>query len=286
MSFVVCLQCTKCSKEYSALKVQTTCSCGNPLFVKYDLQKLSQKVSNTSLKDRVATIWRYREFLPVFDPNNIVSLGEGGTPIIRLHSIDKLKQSGKVYLKHEGLNPTGTFKDRGASVAVSKALELGIQRAMLNSTGNAGAAWAAYSARAGLDLFLLMPHDVQESCLKQCYLNHAHILLLKTPLHRISKITRQLSKEHQIFNAGSFKEPYRVEGKKTMGLEIAEDFAWRLPDVLVYPTGTGTGIVGIWKAFYELAEIDWVAPRFPRIVVAQLEGCAPYVKAFNENKTE
>jgi threonine synthase len=193
----------------------------------------------------------------------------------------------QLFLKNEGQNPTGTFKDRGASVGVSKSKELKIPSVILNSTGNASAAWAAYCAKSNLDLYAILPDDVQESCLVQCWLNKAHILLFKMPIHKLGSIVDRLSKGKGIFNGNSFREPYRVEGKKTMGLEIAEMFKWKLPDVIVYPTGTGTGIVGMWKAFSELSEMGWIsANKTPRLVIVQLEGCAPYVKAFNENKDQ
>jgi threonine synthase len=262
------------------------CSCGYPLFVKYDLKRLKNEIKKSVFKERPGTLWRYQEFLPVIHSNHIISLGEGYTPILKMDSIGKSLGLEKVYLKNEGQNPTGTFKDRGASVGVSKALELNIPAAILNSTGNAAAAWSAYSSKSGLDLYVLMPHDVQESCLIQCGLNKAHILLFKIALHKLGNVADQLSRKLGIFNANSFKEPYRLEGKKTMGLEIAEMFHWELPEVIIYPTGTGTGIVGIWKAFSELAEIGWISHKTPRLVVVQLEGCAPYVRAFVENKDQ
>jgi len=284
MNFLSCLECSQCLKEYSFLEIHNTCSCGYPLLVKYDLKELRNKIKKSALREREGTLWRYQEFLPVISSNNIISLGEGYTPIVKVHSIGKLIDVEEFYLKNEGQNPTGTFKDRGASVAVSKALELQIPAAILNSSGNAGAAWSAYSSKSGLDLYVVMPHEVQENCLKQCYLHKAHSLLCDMPMHRLGNMVDKLSKKLGIFNASSFREPYRVEGKKTMGLEIAEMFNWELPDVIIYPTGTGTGIVGIWKAFSELAEIGWISQKNPRLVVVQFEGCAPYVKAFNENK--
>jgi threonine synthase len=285
MSFITYLECSRCLKRYPFMDIQTTCSCGYPLLVRYDLQRIQKEFKKESLKERERTIWRYQELLPVINRNNIISLGEGYTPIIRMSQMGKLFGIDHLFLKNEGQNPTGTFKDRGASVGVSKSIELNIPAIILNSTGNASAAWAAYCAKSNISLYIILPHDVQESCLVQCWLNKAHILLFEMAIHKLGNIADRLSKIKGLFNGNSFREPYRVEGKKTMGLEVAEMFQWELPDVIVYPTGTGTGIVGIWKAFSELSEMGWIsANKKPRLVVVQLEGCAPYVKAFNENK--
>jgi len=285
MSFISYLECCHCLKQYPFTEIQTTCSCGYPLLVRYNLQQVQKEMRKEVLRERKGTIWRYEELLPVLDSKNIISLGEGYTPVLRMNQMGELFGIDQLFLKNEGQNPTGTFKDRGASVGVSKLKELKIPAVILNSTGNASAAWAAYCAKSGIDLYSILPHDVQESCLVQGWLNRAHILLFRMAIHKLGSIVEGLAEAKGLFNGNSFKEPYRVEGKKTMGLEIAEMFQWELPDVIVYPTGTGTGIVGIWKAFSELSEIGWVsATKMPRLVVVQLEGCAPYVKAYNENR--
>jgi len=269
------------------MEIQSTCSCGYPLLARYDLKRIKNEVKKNLFKERERTIWRYQELLPVINYNNIISLGEGYTPIIKMKQMERLVGIDHLFLKNEGQNPTGTFKDRGAAVGVSKTVEQKIPAVILNSTGNASAAWAAYCAKSNIDIYIILPHDVQESCLVQCWLNKAHVLLFDMPIHKFGGIVDRFSKKEGIFNVNSFREPYRVEGKKTMGLEIAEMFEWELPDVIVYPTGSGTGIVGIWKAFSELSEIGWIsANKTPRLVVVQLEGCAPYVKAFKENRDQ
>jgi threonine synthase len=287
MGFITYLECCHCLKRYPFQEIQTTCSCGYPLLVRYDLQRIQREFKKELLKEREGTLWRYEELLPVIDRKNIISLGEGFTPIIRMNQMEELFGLDQLFLKNEGQNPTGTFKDRGASVGVSKSKELKIPAVILNSTGNASAAWAAYCAKSDIDLFIILPHDVQESCLVQSWLNRAHILLFEMAIHKLGNVVDHLSITKGLFNGNSFREPYRVEGKKTMGLEVAEMFQWELPDVIVYPTGTGTGIVGMWKAFSELSEIGWISPnKKTRLVIVQLEGCAPYVKAFNENKDQ
>lgn len=282
MSYLSNLQCSKCGKEYSTKEVHNVCDCGAPLLVKYDLDKIKKNVDKNVFKTRNNGLFRFKELLPIDDENNIVTLGEGDTPIFKLNILGKKLGLKNLYIKDEGLNPTGTFKARGAAVGVSKAKELGIKTIAMPTAGNAGGAWAAYSTKAGIELVVAMPEDAPDLAKKEAFIYGAKTYLVKGLISDAGKIIAKGVKKHGWFDAATLKEPYRIEGKKTMGLEIAEYFNWEFPDAILYPTGGGVGIIGIWKAFKELKELGWIKDNVPKLIAVQAEGCSPIVKAFNE----
>ena len=287
MSYLIELECSKCSKRFEADKVQNVCDrCGKPLLARYDLEAVSKVLERGSFRVREATMWRYCELLPVRDEMNIVSLGEGYTPMIRAKKLGEKVGVEDLWVKDESQIPTGTFKARGLSAAVSKAKEFGIKRVAIPSAGNAAGALAAYAARAGMEVYVFMPEDAPPVSKVECWVTGAQVYLVKGLISDAGKITSAGGKERGWFNVSTLKEPYRLEGKKTMGLEVAEQFDWALPDVIIYPTGGGTGIIGMWKAFGELEELGWIDGNRPRMVSVQASGCAPIVKAFKEGKEE
>ncbi len=235
-------------------------------------------------KTRKKGLFRFKELLPIDDENNIVTLGEGDTPITEARTLGRRIGFENLYIKDEGLNPTGTFKARGAAVGVSKAKELGIKTIAMPTAGNAGGAWSAYSAKAGIKLVVAMPQDAPELAKKEAYIYGAKTYLVKGLISDAGKIISRGVKKHGWFDAATLKEPYRIEGKKTMGIEIAEYFDWEFPDAILYPTGGGVGIIGIWKAFNELRQLGWIKDKIPKLISVQAEGCNPIVKAFNKKK--
>jgi threonine synthase len=282
MNYVLHLECSKCKKEYSADKIQTVChDCNAPLVAVYDIEKVKESLDKSALKHRRPDMWRYIELLPIEDERNIVSLGEGLTPI---HKLDL--GLGEIYIKDDGIIPTGTFKARGLSMAVSKAKEFGIQRLAMPSAGNAAGAMATYCAKAGTEAYVIMPVDAPIGCKIESYMTGAKVYLVKGLISDAGKIVAEGKERFGWFDVSTMKEPYRLEGKKTMGLEIAEQFNWELPDVILYPTGGGTGIIGMWKAFKELQEVGFIGEKLPRMISVQAEGCAPIVNAFKERKKE
>lgn len=285
-SFAKNLYCAKCKKEYSLNEIHQLCECGAPLLVNYDLQEAKKKFKKEDLAGRVNSLWRYEELLPVQDDENIVSLGEGLTPIIPLSKAGRKSGITNLYIKDEGVIPTGTFKARGAAVGVSRAKELGVSVLAMPTNGNAGAAWSIYSARAGIRATIVMPEDAPSITRNECAAAGADLYLVKGLISDCGKIVGASTKEHGWYDASTLKEPYRIEGKKTMGLEIAEQFSWKLPDVILYPTGGGVGIIGIYKALNELKELGFIEGKLPRLVAVQAEGCAPIVKAYEEQKAE
>ena len=286
MSFVRNLECPKCQASYSAHEVHNLCQCGAPLLVRYDLERLGKAVKKEDLIGRRADLWRYREFLPLEKEENLISLGEGFTPNFYTAKLGSELGFKHLYIKDESFNPTGTFKARGAAVGVSKAKELGIQSIAMPTAGNAGGAWSAYSAKAGIKPIVAMPVDAPDLAKKECIIYGARTYLVKGLISDAGKIIAQGVKKHGWFDASTLKEPYRIEGKKTMGLEIAEQFNWELPDAILYPTGGGVGIIGIWKALQELQAIGWISGPLPKMISVQAEGCSPIVKAFQEGKNE
>jgi len=258
---------------------------GNVSEAKYDLDRAGQELSRPSLPDALdASMWRYRALMPVIDPNAIVSLGEGWTPLLDAPSHARRLDCAQLYLKDEGRNPTGTFKDRGASAAVSRLRELGVGTVVHNSSGNAAAAWASYTRRAGMRCINLVPEDISPVALQQCLYLGSETYMFDGPWHESGKLVSALQEEFGWFNVGTLKEPYRVEGKKTMGYEICEQLGWQMPEVLVYPTGGALGLVAIYKAFEELLDLGWVTGQMPQVIVVQYEGCAPIVRAYNEDQ--
>jgi threonine synthase len=262
------------------------CECGAPLLVEYDLDRVKNAFKKGMLKNREPTLWRYRELLPVKNKTNIVSLGEGMTPLLPLKKLGPRVDIPYLYLKDEGIIPTGTFKARGAAVGVSRAKELGVKVLAMPTNGNAGAAWAAYCAPAGIEAVIVMPKDAPPIPRGECAIAGATLYLVEGLISDAGKIVAQAVAEHGWFDASTLKEPYRIEGKKTMGLELAEQFDWEMPDVILYPTGGGVGIIGIYKALMELKEMDWVKGRLPRLVAVQATGCAPIVKAFEAKRPD
>jgi len=284
-SYVTHLECTACGTSHDHHQAVRTCpDCGKVLFPRYDLARIRREVSPQVFAGRPATMWRYFELLPVLDPANVVSLGEGGTPLLKAEALGRKLGLTSLYIKDEGLNPTGTFKARGLSAAVSKARELGIRRLTMPSAGNAAGAMAAYAARAGLEAHVFMPRDAPEANRKECMAYGSHLTLVDGHIGDAGKLSRQRAAQEGLFDLSTLQEPYRVEGKKTMALELAQDMGWRTPDVILYPTGGGTGIIGMWKAFGELIELGWVEGPMPRFVAVQAQGCQPIVAAFHQGK--
>jgi threonine synthase len=229
-------------------------------------------------------MWRWFELLPVTDASNVVTLGEGSTPLLPAARLASELGVRQLYVKEEGLNPTGSFKARGISAAVSKAKELGVQRVAIPSAGNAAGALAAYGARAGMEVWAFMPEDTPETIKREAFVYGANVNLVRGLINDAGRIVRENTEAFGWFDVSTLKEPYRAEGKKTMGLELAEQLDWNLPDALIYPTGGGTGIVGMWKAFDELEALGWIDSKRPRMISVQAEGCAPIVRAFQEGK--
>lgn len=282
--FVTHLECPKCTKTYESEQRIQLCDCGSPLIVRYDLEKVKKAVTKEDLLRRPATLWRYRELLPVKDEKNIVSLGEGMTPLYKFENLGKQAGFKNLYIKDEGIIPTGTFKARGATVGVSRAKELGIDTLAMPTNGNAGGSWSAYCTPAGIRSIIVMPEDAPEINRKEMAITGAELYLVDGLISDAGQIVARAVKKFGWFDASTLKEPYRIEGKKTMGLEIAEQMGWRVPDVILYPTGGGVGIIGIYKALKELQEIGWIGEKMPRLVAVQATGCAPIVKAYEERK--
>lgn len=269
-SLATTLECPHCHKQYNIETLQSFATCCNqPLFTSYDLHLSRSHL----LQVTENSMWRYARLLPVFDKSNIISLGEGWTPII------ELTQQNGVYLllKDESVNPTGSFKARGISVAISKAKELGITHCIIPTAGNAGGALSAYSAKAGIKATVVMPAHSPATLQEECRLYGAELILVNGLIDECGKLAREIVAETGGYDMSTLKEPYRLEGKKTMGYEIAEQLNWKLPDVIIYPTGGGTGLVGMWKAFREMQQLRWINGKLPRMVVVQSENCAPLV---------
>jgi len=285
MSFAREIVCPRCDNRFGLSELLNLCRCGSPLMVRYDLGKAKTAFGKSSLEGRAASLWRYRELLPLQDNANIVSLGEGSTPLLdarRLGGELGLKQ---LWIKDEAQNPTGSFKDRGLSLAISRAKELGVAKAAIPSAGNAGGSFAAYAARAGIEAHVFMPRDTPLANQIEAAQYGARLTLVDGLINDCGRIITEKKSTEGWFDLSTLKEPYRVEGKKTMGYEIAEQLNWRLPDVIIYPTGGGTALIGMWKAFAELEGLGWIGSARPRMVSVQASGCAPIVKAFDENKT-
>jgi len=283
MRYLRHLECTACAAQYVPEEIHTLCPrCGKVLFAHYDLERVRREVTRDALASREPTMWRYREVLPVEHPADIVTLGEGMTPLLPLANVGRRLGLRHVFVKDEGVNPTGSFKARGLSAAVSKAKALGIHAAALPSAGNAAAAAAAYCARAGMDLYVVMPADAPLANQAECAVYGAHAYVINGLINDAGRALRERSREQGWFDMSTLKEPYRVEGKKTLGYELAEQFGWSLPDLVIYPTGGGTGIVGMWKAFEEMQALGWIGSRRPRMAIVQAAGCAPVVEAYRK----
>jgi threonine synthase len=276
------LECTACGRREDADRLHTVCpACGKVLYARYDLAAARRALPRDALRDREATLWRYRELLPVRAAAAIVTLGEGMTPLLPVPRAGAALGCSSLLVKEEGLNPTGSFKARGQAVAVSRAVELGARALAIPSAGNAGGAMAAYAARAGVPAYVFMPRDVPIANAVECVLYGARLALVTGLIGDCARLVRQGIASRGWFDLSTLREPYRQEGKKTMGYELAEQLGWSLPDAVVYPTGGGTGIVGMWKAFDEMEQLGWIDGRRPKMISVQAAGCAPIVRAFD-----
>ncbi len=283
--FTIAAECSKCGAVFPSNKVLTVCKkCDGALLFKYDLAQVAKKVSRKVLEKREDTIWKFIELLPITSSANIVSLGEPYTPVLRL-STNCGASSKNVYLKDDGRLPTGTFKARGMAVAVSALKELDVKSIAMPSAGNAAAALAAYGAKAGIEVYVFMPKDTPESNLKECKFMGANVYLVDGLINDAAETVKRFSKNYGWFDISTNKQPYRSEGYKAMAFEIAEQFKWDLPENIIFPTGGGEGIIGLWKGFKELIELGW-AEKIPKLIIVQSSGCAPLVEAYNKNEPE
>jgi threonine synthase len=279
------LECAACAARHEARRLHNLCTeCGKPLLVRYDLKSAATSLTKESLKERGPDLWRYREVLPVDQAENIVTLGEGFTPLVRASRLGTRMRLSHLYIKDEGQNPTQSFKARGMTAAVSMAKELGVEKLAVPSAGNAAGALAAYAARAGLEAHIFMPSDTPRANVVECEQTGAHVTLMDGLITDCGAEVGRRKEAEGWFDVSTLKEPYRIEGKKTMGYELAEQFDWELPDVILYPTGGGTGLIGMWKAFDEMEQMGWIGSKRPRMVTVQAAGCAPIVRAFEEGK--
>ncbi len=282
-TFVTHLECSLTGEHYPADSLQTLSRVGRPLLVRYDLDGVRAAFPREALSARPQTLWRYRELLPVRRAENVLSLGEVVTPLVPLPRIaERLAPGGEILVKDEGRLPTGSFKARGLALAVSMARELGVATMAMPTNGNAGAAMAAYCARAGIGAYVFCPDDTPAVNVREIAMQGAEVFLVDGLIDDCGRLVAEGEKAVGWFNCSTLREPYRIEGKKTMGIELAEQLGWELPDVIFYPTGGGTGIIGMWKAFDELERIGWIGPKRPRMVVVQAAGCAPMVKAWQD----
>ena len=282
-SYIDHLECTMCGSAapYDGLATVSEC-CGKVLFVRYDLPRLRREVARSDFDRRDSNMWRFNELLPVSDPNAVITLGEGGTPLLDAKTLARQVGVRRLLIKEEGLNPTGTFKARGIAAAVSKAWEMGARGFTMPSAGNAAGAAAAYCARAGAPVKVFMPQDAPDSNKKESIVAGSELNLVDGLISDAGRIAVGIAAEQGLFDLSTLKEPCRAEGKKTMGLEIAQQLGWRMPDAIVYPTGGGTGIIGMYKGFQELLELGWIEGTPPRFYAVQADGCQPIVKAWND----
>jgi threonine synthase len=283
VSYLSHLECGYCGKELEADKVWNLCpECAKPLLARYDLNAARGKFNKETLAGREPTLWRYHEMLPVRSAKHRLSLGEGYTPLWQADRLGRELEFRGLCLKDEGMNPTTSFKARGLGMAVSRAFELGVSEVSIPSAGNAAGAMSAYAAKAGMRAYVFMPQDVPRPFISECRALGAEVTLVDGLITDCGKVAAELVKKHNRFDVSTLKEPYRIEGKKTMGYEVAEQMDWELPDVIIYPTGGGTGLVGMWKAFAEMEAIGWIGSKRPRMVSVQSTGCAPMVRAFEQ----
>jgi threonine synthase len=281
-SNVVELECSACSRKYDPTQEQHLCTCGKPLLARYDLRRAAATLTLKNLAARPRTLWRYAEVLPDDDP---VTLGEGMTPLVAAHRLGSAIGLQHLYIKDEGLNPTGSFKARGMTAAVTRAKRLGAKALAAPTAGNAGGALAAYAAAAGLPAVIVMPADTPSANVMECQAFGATVVKLDGLISDCGKYVAERKDREGWYDVSTLKEPYRVEGKKTMGYELWEQFGGKLPDVILYPTGGGVGLIGMCKAFDEMQEMGWIGSERPRMVAVQAEGCAPIVKAWTEHRS-
>ena len=283
-NFVTHLECAMTGERHEANQVHGLSRAGKPLLVRYDLAGVREALSKETLTQRAPDLWRYRELLPVRDPENVVSLGECITPLVRMPKLEAKLGGGEILVKDEGRLPTGSFKARGLVLAVSMAKALGIKHMAMPTNGNAGAALAAYASHAGIKSTIFCPEDTPEVNVSEIALQGANVYRVNGLIDDCGKIVGDGKARVGWFDTSTLKEPYRIEGKKTMGLELAEQFGWDVPDVIFYPTGGGTGLIGMWKAFAELETIGFIGKKRPRMVAVQAAGCAPMVRAFEKGE--
>jgi threonine synthase len=282
MPNVTHLECSLCAARFEAHQIYNLCSCGGTLFVRYDLTRINATWTRDSLRSARPDLWRYLPVLPPQSPESIVSLGEGMTPLIRARRLGAAIGAQQLWVKDEGLNPTASFKARGMTAAITMARELGIRKIAIPSAGNAASAAAAYAAAAGIEAYIFMPKDVPRSNYIECKTLGAIVTLVDGLISDCARIVAERKDREGWFDMSTLKEPYRVEGKKTMGYEVAEQFDWELPDAIFYPTGGGVGLIGMWKAFEELEQLGWISSKRPKMIAVQAEGCQPIVRAFEQ----
>jgi len=277
------LECSLCKQTYAAGQVRHLCSCGGPLLVRYDLEAIRKSWSPAQVREGPNNMWRYAPVLPP-SQDSIVTLGEGMTPLIRARHLEARLGAQHLWIKDEGLNPTGSFKARGLSCAVSMGVELGVRQMAIPSAGNAASALAAYAAAAGIEAHIFMPRDVPQANYIECQAFGAVVTLVDGLISDCAKLVAEGVERHGWYDVSTLKEPYRIEGKKTMGYEVAEQFGWQLPDAIFYPTGGGVGMIGMWKAFDEMETLGWIGARRPKMIAVQVEGCQPVVRAFDRGE--
>ncbi len=280
------LACSRCNASYDANAPVHLCACSAPLLARYDLKKAALTFTREALARREQTLWRYSELLPLRDAANRVSLHEATTPVLPMQRIGRELGIDALFVKDEGLLPTGTFKARGAAVGVSRAKELGVHAFAMPTNGNAGGAWAAYAARAGMEAYVVMPQSAPTINRLECAMAGAHLSLVDGLISDAGRIVAAAVTQFGLYDASTLKEPYRIEGKKTMGFELAEQFDWDVPDVILAPTGGGVGIIGMYKALRELQALHLIGNRMPRFVAVQAQGCAPIVDAWKARRRE
>jgi threonine synthase len=284
MYLVTHLECSLCSQNFLPGAAHNLCPCGGTLLVRYDISEARRTWSKAQIASGPRSMWRYLPVLPVKDQNSIVSLGEGLTPLVRTRRLGARIGADNLWIKDEGLNPTGSFKARGLSCAISMCVELGIKTVAIPSAGNAASALAAYAAAAAIGAQVFMPQDVPQANYIECKAYGANVTLVNGLISDCAKIVAERSAQESWFDVSTLKEPYRIEGKKTMGYELAEQMDWRLPDAIFYPTGGGVGLIGMWKAFDEMQELGWIGPERPKMIAVQAAGCQPLVRAFQEEQ--
>lgn len=281
---VTYLYCSACGEGYRENELHNLCTvCGKPLLVSYDLDKAAKTLNKESLKTRIPSLWRYEEVLPVRYSQNRVTLGEGWTPLHHAKTLGEIYELPNLFIKDESMNPTQSFKARGMTIAVSMAKELGVRKVAVPSAGNAAGALSAYAALAGMEAHIFVPSDTPKACIIECKALGANVNLIDGLITDCGKIVGERKATEGWFDVSTLKEPYRIEGKKTMAYELAEQMNWELPDVIFYPTGGGTGLIGMWKAFDEMEEMGWIGEERPRMIAVQSEGCSPIVDAFHQD---
>ena len=277
------LECSLCHNRLEAGVVANLCTCGGPLLVRYDLENIRHRWKRREVANGPSNMWRYAPLLPPAN-ESIVTLGEGWTPLIRTERLGARIGADELWVKDEGLNPTASFKARGLACAVSMCVELGIRKVAIPSAGNAASAMAAYAAAAGIEAHIFMPRDVPQANYLECMAYGAHVTLVDGLISDCGRMVAERGPAEGWFDVSTLKEPYRIEGKKTMGYEVAEQMDWELPDAIFYPTGGGVGMIGMWKAFEEMEKLGWIGGRRPKMIAVQAEGCQPVVRAFEENE--